>query len=237
MYSMTASSTACTPLFLNAEPQVTRQISFLSARARRPCLISSIGQLAALEVLVAAASSLPSAAASIILARHSLHSLEHARPGSRGTRTACPGFRRPSRSPSSGSGRRRPRSRPRRRSAAGSAPGCRAGACGSARRSAGSSAPARSILLTNAMRGTPYLFICRQTVSDCGCTPRHRAEHRDRRVEHAQRALDLDGEVDVPGRIDDVDAVLGEAACPSPSRSRWSRRTVIVMPRSCSCSM
>ena len=33
------------------------------------------------------------------------------------------------------------------------------------------SAPARSILLTKAMRGTRYLFICRQTVSDWGCTP------------------------------------------------------------------
>ena len=32
-----------------------------------------------------------------------------------------------------------------------------------------------------------------------------RVEHRDRAVEHAQRALDLDGEVDVAGRVDDVD--------------------------------
>ena len=34
-----------------------------------------------------------------------------------------------------------------------------------------------------------------------------RVEQRDRAVEHAQRALDLDGEVDVPGRVDDVDPV------------------------------
>ena len=33
-------------------------------------------------------------------------------------------------------------------------------------------------------------------------------EHRDGAVEHAQRALDLDGEVDVAGRVDDVDAVV-----------------------------
>ena len=33
------------------------------------------------------------------------------------------------------------------------------------------SAPVRSILLMNAMRGTLYLVACRQTVSDCGCTP------------------------------------------------------------------
>ncbi len=34
-----------------------------------------------------------------------------------------------------------------------------------------------------------------------------RVEQRDRPVEHAQRALDLDGEVDVAGGVDDVDAV------------------------------
>ena len=33
-------------------------------------------------------------------------------------------------------------------------------------------------------------------------------EDRDRAVEHAQRALDLDGEVDVAGRVDDVHAVV-----------------------------
>src|SRR5262249_840257 len=40
----------------------------------------------------------------------------------------------------------------------------------------------------------------------------HRAEHRDRAVEHAQRALDLDGEVDVAGSVDDVDAVIAPEA-------------------------
>ena len=59
------------------------------------------------------------------------------------------------------------------------------------------SAPTRSILLTNAMRGTPYLSAWRHTVSDCGSTPPTRAEHRDRAVEDAQGALDLDREVDV----------------------------------------
>ena len=33
------------------------------------------------------------------------------------------------------------------------------------------SAPILSILLTNTMRGTPYLSACRQTVSVCGSTP------------------------------------------------------------------
>ena len=35
-----------------------------------------------------------------------------------------------------------------------------------------------------------------------------RVEQRDRAVEHAQRALHLDGEVDVARRVDDVDAVV-----------------------------
>src|SRR6202012_1872343 len=33
----------------------------------------------------------------------------------------------------------------------------------------------------------------------------HAVEHDDRAVEHAQRAVDLDVEVDVPGRVDQVD--------------------------------
>ena len=40
----------------------------------------------------------------------------------------------------------------------------------------------------------------------------HGAEHRARAVEHAQAALDFDGEIDVPRRVDDVDAVLGIGA-------------------------
>src|SRR5262249_29384851 len=40
----------------------------------------------------------------------------------------------------------------------------------------------------------------------------HGAEDRHGAVEHAQAALDLDREVDVPGRVDDVDAVLAPEA-------------------------
>ncbi len=39
-------------------------------------------------------------------------------------------------------------------------------------------------------------------------------EERDGAVEHAERALDFDGEVDVSRRVDDVDAVLGTVARP-----------------------
>jgi hypothetical protein len=59
-------------------------------------------------------------------------------------------------------------------------------------------APVRSILLTNARRGTLYLLAWRQTVSDCGCTPPDRAIDHAGAVEHAHAALDLDREVDVP---------------------------------------
>src|SRR3546814_2111691 len=38
-------------------------------------------------------------------------------------------------------------------------------------------APVRSILLTNARRGTLYLLAWRHTVSDCGCTPPRSEEH------------------------------------------------------------
>jgi hypothetical protein len=61
-------------------------------------------------------------------------------------------------------------------------------------------------------------------------------EAGDRAVEDAQRALDLDGEVDVARRVDDVDAVLG--ALPSPAfQKQVVAALVIVIPRSCSCSI
>ena len=91
------------------------------------------------------------------------------------------------------------------------------------------SAPMRSILLMNAMRGTWYLSAWRQTVSDCGSTPATESNSGDGAVEDAQRALDLDGEVDVAGRVDDVDAVA--------LHSHVVAAEVIVMPRSCSCSI
>ena len=71
-------------------------------------------------------------------------------------------------------------------------------------------------------------------------------EDRDRAVEHAQGPLDLDGEVDVAGRVDDVDQVVvpvarrrrrrdgdARALALGPS-SPWSRRPRGPR-RSCSC--
>jgi len=45
-----------------------------------------------------------------------------------------------------------------------------------------------------------------------GLDAAHGAEHGDRAVEDAQRALDLDGEVHVAGGVDDVDAVVAPVA-------------------------
>ena len=50
-----------------------------------------------------------------------------------------------------------------------------------------------------------------------GLDPFDGAEDHERPVEHAQAALDLGGEIDVPRRVDDVDRVLGDAAARSSS--------------------
>ena len=60
-------------------------------------------------------------------------------------------------------------------------------------------------------------------------------EHRDRAVEDAQAALDLDREVDVARRVDDVDAVADAVVGPSSGvQKQLVAADVIVMPRSCS---
>ncbi len=66
MNSMTASSSACTPLFLNAVPHMHSTISFLSERALRPRLISSSDSEPPFRYFSVSASS-PSAAASIMM--------------------------------------------------------------------------------------------------------------------------------------------------------------------------
>jgi hypothetical protein len=68
------------------------------------------------------------------------------------------------------------------------------------------------------MRGTRYLSACRHTVSRLRLDARDRVEHGDRAVEHAQRALDFSGEVDVTRRVDDVDPAV------APEAGRGGRR-------------
>jgi hypothetical protein len=79
------------------------------------------------------------------------------------------------------------------------------------------------------MRGTWYLSAWRQTFSDCGSTPA-RVEHGDRAVEHAQRALDLDGEVDVARRVDDVDAMAVPLAGGRGGRDRDAALLLLLHP-------
>ena len=64
-----------------------------------------------------------------------------------------------------------------------------------------------------------------------------RVEHEDRAVEHAERALDLDGEVDVAGRVDDVDVVRLRAAPASPFHTQYVAADWMVMPFSRSRSI
>ena len=64
-------------------------------------------------------------------------------------------------------------------------------------------------------------------------------EHRDRAVEDAEAALDLDREVDVARRVDDVDAVA-DARRTAPRcgvQKQFVAADVIVIPRSCSWTM
>ncbi len=58
----------------------------------------------------------------------------------------------------------------------------------------------------NASRGTLYLSACRQTVSLWASTPSRARKHDHAAVEHAQAALDLGREIDVAGRVEQVDA-------------------------------
>ena len=91
------------------------------------------------------------------------------------------------------------------------------------------SAPMRSILLMNAMRGTRYLSAWRQTVSDCGSTPA--TESNTATAPSSTR------------RERSTSTVKSTWPGVSMMLMRWSRQKavvaadVIVMPRSCSCSI
>ena len=74
------------------------------------------------------------------------------------------------------------------------------------------SAPMRSILLTKQMRGHVVLVGLAPHRLGLGLHAGHGVEDGDGAVEDAQRALHLDGEVDVARGVDDVDPVVAPRA-------------------------
>ncbi len=97
-------------------------------------------------------------------------------------------------------------------------------------------APVRSILLTKARRGTLYLLAWRQPVSDCGCTP-----------PTAQYTMQAPSST----RIERSTSIV-KSTCPGvsmmlmrcsgkdssmPFQKQVVAAEVMVMPRSCSCSI
>ena len=90
-------------------------------------------------------------------------------------------------------------------------------------------APMRSILLTKQMRGTPYLSAWRQTVSDCGSTPATLSNSATAPSSTRRARSTSSVKSTWPG----VSMMLMRC----PSHSHVVAAEVMVMPRSCSCSI
>ena len=91
------------------------------------------------------------------------------------------------------------------------------------------SAPVRSILLMYAIRGTRYLSACRQTVSDCGSTP---ATESNSAIAPSSTRSERSTST-VKSTWPGVSMMLMRWSC----HSHAVAAEVIVMPRSCSCSI
>ena len=99
-------------------------------------------------------------------------------------------------------------------------------------------APVRSILLTKQMRGTPYLSAWRHTVSDCGSTPA--TESNTQTAPSSTRSERSTSIVKStwPGVSMMLMRKLGPAYGPaSVFQKAVVAADVMVMPRSCSCSI
>ncbi|CQR20454.1 Uncharacterised protein [Yersinia enterocolitica] len=98
------------------------------------------------------------------------------------------------------------------------------------------SAPGRSILLTNARRGTRYLLACRQTVSDCGCTPPTASytmtAPSSTRIERSTSMV----KSTCPGVSIILIRCSGKVLS-IPCQKQVTAADVMVMPRSCSCAI
>jgi len=231
---MTPSSTACTPLFLNAEPQNTGTISLASVRWRIPCLISA-SVSAPPSRYFSINSSLASAAASISCSRSvslspcnsaGMSAYSKVIPWSASFQMIAFCLIRSTTPPKAssepiaictGTGFAPRRSR----------------SCSTTRRK---SAPARSILLTNTNRGTSYLLACRHTVSVCGCTP----EEPQSTTTAPSRTLSERSTSMVKSTWPGVSMMLTRCSsncCCMPCQKQVVAAEVMVMPRSCSCSI
>src|SRR3546814_7233214 len=73
------------------------------------------------------------------------------------------------------------------------------------------------------VRLTPHRFRLRLHAGDA-------VETGDRAVQHAQRTLHLDGQIDVAGRVDDVDAVIVPEARRSGRRDRDAPLLLLLHP-------
>ena len=93
----------------------------------------------------------------------------------------------------------------------------------------GKSAPTRSILLTKQMRGTPYLSAWRHTVSDCGSTPATLSNT----ATAPSRTLRLRSTSMVKSTWPGVSMMLTRQS----RQKQVVAAEVMVMPRSCSCSI
>ena len=168
-YSTTASRSGCTPRFLNAEPQSTGTIDIASVPLRIAARSSS-SPIVPPSRYFSINDSSASAAASMSFSRYS-SACGRMSAGMSSSRYLAP---RLSSSHTTAFIVMRSMT-PRYLSSLPS--GSCTGTAFARRRSfimatvRKKSAPTRSILLTNARRGTLYLLAWRQTVSDCGCTP------------------------------------------------------------------
>ena len=98
------------------------------------------------------------------------------------------------------------------------------------------SAPIRSILLTNANLGTWYLLACRHTVSDCGSTP---PTAQNTATAPSSTRNDRSTSM-VKSTCPGVSIILircSGSCCAMPLQKHVVAAEVMVMPRSCSCSI
>ncbi len=94
-------------------------------------------------------------------------------------------------------------------------------------------APARSSLLMKQMRGTPYLSACRQTVSDCGSTP---ATPSNTATAPSSTRKERSTSI-VKSTWPGVSMMLMRCSTPERVQKQVVAADVMVMPRSCSCSI